>query len=390
MGQKTNNKLRIFFLDFDDIKNPLLHGGQSISTYEIGKRLVKLGHKVTVICSKFPGSKDRVQNGIAYHHIGVGTGNIRLNNIVYILSIPFITAAIKADIIFECFTAPISTLLTPLFTSIPVIAKPTSFEAKRFSKKYLFPFFLIERFGCKMYRYFLSSCKSSDVKIKIFNPNIISRIIPEGVDDKYFSIKRKKPKHILFLGRFDIHQKGLDLLLKAYKLIEDKISYPLLLAGHGPDKYALEKLIKKLHLQKKVSIVGPSYGVEKLKILSEAIYVALPSRSEGFSLFALESMAGGVPLVTYDIEGLSWIKDTARFVTGSNSIKDYATNLLNATNLKKQRNKIYEARLQARLYSWDQIAKEYEQYFIDVLSFEIIRNREIKTFPAKDYTQPKV
>ena len=113
--------LHIAFLDFDDLKNPLLSGGQARATYEVGKRLVKLGHTVTIICSRYPGSKDYVGDGIFYKHIGLGSNNIKLNNAVFFLALPFAVANFKADAMIECFTAPISTCFSPLFTKTPVI-----------------------------------------------------------------------------------------------------------------------------------------------------------------------------------------------------------------------------------------------------------------------------
>jgi len=132
--------MNITFLDFDDIKNPLLSAGQAHATFEVGRRLVQKGHKVKVISSKYPGFKDRVEEGIEYRHIGVGTNNIRLNNFLYIFFIPFAVRKLKADIIIECFTAPISTLFSPLFSKIPVIGLPSMFNAKEFTKKYCLPF----------------------------------------------------------------------------------------------------------------------------------------------------------------------------------------------------------------------------------------------------------
>jgi len=121
---KKQKHLHIIFIDFDDIKNPLLGAGQARATLEVGKRLVQMGHTVTVICSRYPGYRDRVENGLHYRHIGIGTKNIRLNNLWYIFTLPFAVRNLQADIIVECFTAPISTLLSPLFVKIPVIGVP--------------------------------------------------------------------------------------------------------------------------------------------------------------------------------------------------------------------------------------------------------------------------
>ena len=94
-------KMHIVILDFDDIKNPLLSGGQARATFEVAKRLVDLGNKVTVICSRFPNSKDIENNGVIYRHIGFGSSNIKLNNAIFFLALPFAVAKLKADVIIE-------------------------------------------------------------------------------------------------------------------------------------------------------------------------------------------------------------------------------------------------------------------------------------------------
>src|SRR3989344_8138323 len=222
------NKLTIVYLDLDDIKNPILAGGQATATYEVGKRLVKLGHRVIVYCSKYPGYKDRVEAGIEYKHIGINTRNVKVNNALYILTIPFIVSSIKnADIIIECFTAPVSTLFSPLFTKMPVVALPSMFNAAEFSRKYKLPFYLIERLGMKFYKYMLPYSEIDSAKAKRLNPQIKFEIVPQGVDSEYLEIKQKKAEYILYLGRFDIAQKGIDILIKAYSKIKDKIKYPL-------------------------------------------------------------------------------------------------------------------------------------------------------------------
>ena len=133
MPAKIKRRLSIVILDFDDVANPLLGAGQAKATYELAKRLVKRGHKVEVISSRYPGYKDRMEQGIRYRHIGISSGNIRLNNLIYILAVPWQVMKVRADVVVECFTAPISTLLSPLFTKLPVVVIPSSFEADRFA-----------------------------------------------------------------------------------------------------------------------------------------------------------------------------------------------------------------------------------------------------------------
>lgn len=358
--------MHIVFLDFDDIKNPLLNAGQARATYEVGKALVKRGHKVTVISSRYPGSKARVQNGITYKHIGLGTKHIRLNNFAYILNIPVALIGLDADIIIECFTAPISTMLTPLWTNTPVVGLPASFEAERFSKKYHLPLYLIEKYGSKLYKYFLPFSKAVDNKMKKMNPHIISKIVPEGVGEEYFRLKRAKPKHILFLGRMDIDQKGIDLLLHAYKKVADKLKYPLIVAGNGPDEEKVKKMINELGLEKKVRMTGATYGRKKMKILSESLFVAFTSRHETFSCFALEALASGLPLAAFDIPGISWTDKKSAFKAKPFDTDEYARLLYKLSTDKNIDQKSNFARQFAGKYTWENVALQFEQFFYDI------------------------
>lgn len=364
-------KLNITFLDFDDIKNPLLGGGQARATKEVATCLIQRGHKITVICSRYPGSKDRTDNGITYKHIALGSKNIRLNNIIYILLLPFYVRKIKdTNIIVECFTAPISTLFSPLFTKIPVVALTTSFEAEMFGKVYHLPFKRVESIGVKRYKYFLPYTQYYENKIKKLNKKAVIKLVPEGVGKEFFEIKKQKPKYILFLGRLDINQKGIDLLLNAYKSVKDEIKYPLVIAGNGPDENKVKEMINDLGLNDKVKMTGPTFGSKKKRILEEALFVAFPSRHEGFSLFSLEALASGLPLISFDIPGLSWAGKDISVKAKKYDIKDYSSKLLVANDDKKIVEMSKNARKFAKNYTWEKVASEFESFFYQILKKE--------------------
>lgn len=373
IAKSPKGQLEVVFLDFDDIQNPILGAGQARATFEVGRRLASRGHLITVISSKYPGYRDRIESGIQYRHIGLGSQNIRLNNIFYILMLPFFVSKIKSDIIVECFTAPISTLFTPLWTKVPVVAQPTSFEAERFSKIYHLPFHMIEGFGLRFYRYFLPYTSYLEEKMKKINPKVVSKTVPEGVGEEYFKIKRTKPQFILFLGRLDVSQKGIDLLLGAFAKIKDKIPYLLVIAGKGPDEKKVKKLISSLGLGSKVSMVGPVYGQEKFKILSRSLFVAFPSRNEGFSLLSLEALASGLPLVAFDIPSLSWTDKTISLKAKPFDVDDYAHKLKLATNPKIIGPLRDNCREFVKKYTWNNVSDEYESFFKEVLARERTR-----------------
>lgn len=364
-------KLHITFLDFDDIKNPLLNAGQARATLEVGKRLVEKGHTITVICSRYPGYKDRTENGIEYKHIGLGSKNIRLNNLFYIFAVPFSVMNIKnTDIIVECFIAPISTLFSPLFTKIPVVALPTSFEAERFSKLYHLPLWIIEKIGCRFYKYFIAFTPYLEQKIRMFNRNIITHIIPQGVSNEYFSIKNKKPEYILYIGRLDMHQKGIDLLLHAYKNISGRTSFPLVVAGDGPDREKIKKLILKLNIFQKVKLVGFADENMKKELFSKAAFVAFPSRSEGFSLLSLETLASGNKLVAFDIPSLIWADKNVALKVKPFDIELYGSIILNESKLSDKKHSEKICRDYAKKYSWENVVDKFENFFLEIVKKE--------------------
>lgn len=362
--------MNITILDFDDIKNPYLGAGQAKATLEVGKRLAKKGHRITVICSRYPGSCDRREEGIAYKHIGVASKNIKISNMFYILMLPFALRSVKADLIMECFTAPVTTLLSPLFTKIPVVALSTSFEAERFTKLYHLPFDQIEKHGLKFYRYYVALSEFFERKMKKYNPNVVSKVIPEGVGPEFFAIKRKTPKHILFLGRLDMGQKGIDLLLKSYAKIAAKSKYPLVIVGNGPDEKRIAEMIEEMKLSDSVKMVGPAYGEKKAKYLSEALFIAFSSRNETFSCFALEALASGLPLVAFDIPGIAWSGNEVAMKAKAFNTNDYARLLLSSQNESKMKLLGRKARNFAKGFTWEFVADEFETFFSYVIEKE--------------------
>lgn len=147
----------------------------------------------------------------------------------------------------------------------------------------------------------------------------LGKVIPSGIDPASFAAMpprgyfrelypqlQDKP-FILFLGRLDIKQKGLDLLIPAFGQL--KSTWPgvhLVLAG--PDEDAGGKLIRHLALQHgvddAVTLTGLISGPEKLAALQDADLFVLPSRFEGLSIALLEALYAGLPVVVTDRVGL--------------------------------------------------------------------------------------
>lgn len=365
--------MRILYFDFDDHRNPLLGAGQGRATWAVGQELVKLGHDVTVVCSKYPGFQDRTEVGIRYIHIGLGTKSIQLNNAAYLIAAPLYARKVthkQFDICIECSTAPTSTLLTPLFTRVPVVVLPSMFNAREFTKKYKLPFYLVEEWGIKHYRYAMPYSSVDSAKLHALNPSLSLRCIQQGVESHFFEIPHREPKHFLFLSRFDIAQKGIDLLLESYALVKDKTSYPLVIAGHGPDENKVQLLIRRLRLQDKVKMVGSAYGALKHSLLSDAVAVVFPSRHDEMCLWTVEALASGMPHVVFDIPENYWIPAEAAIKVPAFDTAKYAEALLKVTVPAENKRMRLSARAFARDFSWEKVARETARFLAMVIENE--------------------
>jgi len=102
---------------------------------------------------------------------------------------------------------------------------------------------------------------------------------------------------VLALGRLD-PQKGFDLLLEAWSLIEDSSSgWTLRIVGSGVEQQKLERQIEMLGL-KRCTLTPATLEVEQEYV--RAGVFALSSRHEGLGMVLMESQAHGIPAVAFD------------------------------------------------------------------------------------------
>ena len=108
---------------------------------------------------------------------------------------------------------------------------------------------------------------------------------------------KSREKSVLAVGRLH-EQKGFDLLLQAWKVIEQKHpEWTLRIVGEGPKHSELEKQIRDLEL-KHVCLAGRTENMAKEYV--EASIFVLSSRYEGLPLVLAEAMWCGTPCVSFD------------------------------------------------------------------------------------------
>jgi len=140
------------------------------------------------------------------------------------------------------------------------------------------------------------------------------RIAP-GIDTEHFTTRTDaqglreslglgNKKVIVSVGRL-VHRKGQDVLIEAMPEIMTSISDAhLLLIGEGPYKKELEKRIKNLGLEDRVTFVGRVQYADLPRYICVGDVFAMPSRSrlaglevEGLGIVYLEASACGLPVI---------------------------------------------------------------------------------------------
>ncbi|WP_203820102.1 glycosyltransferase family 4 protein [Paractinoplanes ferrugineus] len=292
---------------FDSVGNPHYNGGGPIVVHEVAKRLAR-DRDVVVYTASYRGSRSGSRDGVRYVHLPVGWAGPRGGQILFQLLLPLVAAVGRHAVWVETLTPPVSASLLPALSRRPVVALAQMLSGADMARRYRVPFHLVERRALRLYRHFILLNDADRILISRYARPATCEVIPNGVhrpaltDDDFGG-----GGHLLYLGRIDVRQKGLDLLLAAVRQLPPGM--PLVVAGSGvaAEEDKLRRLTRGLGAE--VVLAGRVSGAEKERLISSCAAMVVPSRYETFSLSALEAMAYGKPVVYFDLPQLRWIGD---------------------------------------------------------------------------------
>ncbi len=124
-----------------------------------------------------------------------------------------------------------------------------------------------------------------------------------GVERLHRARTWEKPlRRMIYIGRLDVHIKGLDLMLEAAAqckalLLEKQITLSLYGPDEGGGHAILREKIRKLALTGVAEVHGPVTGSEKEAVLTSGDLFLQTSRSEGMSMGILEALSWGLPCI---------------------------------------------------------------------------------------------
>ncbi|WP_434643716.1 glycosyltransferase family 4 protein [Thermoanaerobacterium thermosaccharolyticum] len=165
-------------------------------------------------------------------------------------------------------------------------------------------FKIIEKFTYARYTKIICISKSVKDSLLRWLPHLIDK-----VEIIYNGIPLLTPKNIsgnydydiILIGSLRDKQKGVDVLLKAVKIIENEIN-KVAIVGDGKLKNDLINLRDKLGLRNKIEFLGFRENIDSL--LEKSKIFVLPSRWEGFGLVIVEAMSKAKPIIASNVGGI--------------------------------------------------------------------------------------
>jgi glycosyltransferase involved in cell wall biosynthesis len=300
---------RVVISTFDSPGNPDYNGGGAAHVEMIAHRLVQDFEVTVVTAARRSGMV--VRDGVTYRQLPVAWVGPRVGQLLFHAMLPLTARKMPHDLWIESFTPPFSTSFVPLASRSRVVGLAQSITGKEMSARYRLPFFLVERLGLRFYRNVVVLNDADAALIRRYSPAADVQVIPSCVDlPEVDEQQLGQGDYILFLGRINTSQKGLDLLLEAYRASGSAL--PLVIAGAGtPNEERGLKTLLAGH-SGTVSWIGHVAGRRKDDLLRNSAFLVVPSRYETFSVTALEGMAYGKPILHFDLPALRWMNGDVR------------------------------------------------------------------------------
>ncbi|GAA4707882.1 glycosyltransferase family 4 protein [Brevibacillus fulvus] len=201
--------------------------------------------------------------------------------------------------------------------------------------------------------------------IRIYNPIDFALILQqaERTEAARFATAGKQ---IVAVGRLT-HQKGFDLLLRAFRLVVVRFAdAQLTILGEGPLLHDLQQLAQSCGIAEQVTFAG--FQENPHAWLAQADLFVLSSRWEGFPNVLLEALACGCPVVATDCpSGPREILQQnvyGRLVEPDN-VAELASGMIDVLSGDRS---FADGRKRAQMYDAVQVTRSYEQLF-DCLRF---------------------
>ncbi len=362
--------LRVLHCLYDDPDNPWVAGGGAVRAREIYRRLAA-DVDVEIVTGRYPGSRDGVVDGVRYRRVGPSRP-YALSRAGYAVEATRLLGRGGYDVGICDFSvyAPVRVPARPAPVGLVVhhLTGPTARE--RWGRTVGGGVAALERALLRRAHWISTpSVYTIEALRPIVAPGTHLVNVGAGVDEAFFELDRSDEGYLLYFGRLDLFQKGLDTLLEAFaRLAAGRPAVELRVAGRGRDAAAAAALAAELGVSERVRMLGPVSDAERLRLFAGATLLVMPSRFEGFGLVAAEALAAGLPVVAAEAGALPEVLGSGGGVLvppgDAAALARAVARLLD--DAEERRRLSREARESARRFAWGDVARRHLEFLHDI------------------------
>jgi len=300
--------MKILLLNWQDIKNPY-GGGAEVYLQQIFKRIVSLGHSITLFSCQFANALS--EEDIDGIHV-IRKGNRDLFNYIVPLEYRKRFRHEHYDIVIDDINK--IPFYTPLFVREPLLGMVMHLFGNAIFREASVPaaayVYSAERFALSVYRKTPLVAISESTRQELLShgyreDNIF--LVPCAVNHATYrqisDVHRNEPL-IGYVGRIKKY-KSVDHLLHAFAIVLKELPQTkLTIIGEGDGRPEFQKIAHELHIDHATTFTGFLPIEEKVRLLNQMQLVVNTSTKEGWGLTVTEANACGTPAIASDVPGL--------------------------------------------------------------------------------------
>lgn len=290
------------------------YGGSGVVATELGMALAQKGHKVHFMSYSQPFRLNRLYDNLFFHEFNVNDyplfdyqpyESVLASKIVDVAvyehldvlhvhyAIPHASVAYTAQQILKSKKIKLPYITTLHGTDITLVGRDPAFEP-------------VIRFSLNQSNAITAVSESlKKDTLKTFKIDNAIQVIPNFITLSEFlpqpQLNKTKELVIAHISNFR-KVKRIEDVIHVFNRVKDQIPCRLIIAGDGPEKSVMERLVRDLNIQSQVHFVG--MVADPKSVLQAADIFLLPSETESFGLSALEALAMGVPVISSNSGGL--------------------------------------------------------------------------------------
>jgi glycosyltransferase involved in cell wall biosynthesis len=362
--------MRVLHCIYDDPRNPWVGGGGSLRVLEIYRRLVGRVD-ATVATGNFPGAKDETVDGVRYVRLGARSP-YPWSRWTYARAATELLARGGYDAAvydFSVYTPLRIPREGPVGLVVHMLHGPTA--RGRFGGVLGGAVDAAERRSLGRARMVSTTSRWMTEQLRpLLAPCARVELIGSGVPDEFARVERREGGFLLYYGRFDVYQKGLDTLLHAFaRIARERPGVELRLAGRGKDEERVRELARELGVAERVRLVPNVERAQVLELFSGALALLMPSRLEGLPMVPAEAMAAGIPVVAASVGAVPEVVDPPRGgilvpPDDPEALAGAALRLLDDPAARAALSA--SARVSAERFSWDAVAERHLQFLREI------------------------